>query len=273
MNAVKLFFISLLLSSVVNSFAQKDKADPNELDNLYVPPKNSIFNQGDGSTKSSTSDDNNAIKFNPILITRSIGAIFYERWIIEGISVQGGLGVCLGKDIMMSAGSMVDLNFTENSASSLSIADIMELGKFNSGGDPFISLAFRFFWGGYYDLNNYFELGFRNYVNNLKVSGDVAEYSDKQISGGSQYVTVKNSNFLMTYGYQAITGGKVGTVHDFYIGFGLRNTSFDSFKSEEVTKTDSWGNQYTVYEHKKTGVRERILAPAMVIGYAFGFLF
>src|SRR3990167_1976126 len=235
MKAIFLFFFFFLTGAILHVHAQKNKGEPNELDKLYIPTQNSVFNPGKSSTKnSSPSENNNAIKFNPVLLTRSIGALFYEKWLSDEISVQGGLGICYNKDIMMGKLSEIqrEFNFSRDATSSFNISDIMLRGEFSSGSTPFISFAFRFFGSGYYDSESYFELNFRYYSNTLKIP-DATESYNKRVLDLPE-VTVRNFNYLLTYGYQVYTSGKIRTSHDFYYGIGLRNTSYDSFREEKM---------------------------------------
>jgi len=272
MKIVKLSLISLLICASFTGFAQKkQEAQPNDMDEMYVPPKNSIFNPGDGAGSTSGTDKLNAVKFNPLLLTRSIGAVFYERWLTDGISVQAGLGMTYNKDRIMGIGSSGEFTLSDNSTSTLTIGQIMDQGVTDRK-KLYASLGFRFFWGGYYDANNYFELGVRYYANSLLIEDGPDSYNPG-LTVGTPEVTVKNTSFNMVFGHQVYTDGKVSTAHDFYFGFGIRSTSYDVFKSERRTIIDSSGYSTEQDVHSKTFIRETILAPSLIMGYAFGFAF
>ena len=79
-----------------------------------------------------------------------------------------------------------------------------------------------------------------------------------------------NISYNLIYGYEYITEGKIKTVHDFYMGIGVRNTSFDTYILDE-SYANTTNNYITIYT--KTSQKSKAFAPSLIIGYAFGFAF
>jgi hypothetical protein len=252
----------LLISQSVMLFAQVP-GKPNKLDETYTPAA-SLATKSSSSPSSSSDgfDVRNNVKFNLGLLTRSIAAFEYERFLIDEISLIGGLGVAYGKDLFMSIASQMELDILETSSSSYSLSSITNKGVFAGNKNLYASLGIRFYWDTY-DNNrlDYVELGTRYYNNTLRI--------DDSSVNGSPLVDVTNNNYYMKYGTQVVTTGRVKTVHDFYMGFGVRGTSYNVFENQEFI--DSFGNSRQ--ELIKSQKRERIFTPSIIMGYSFGFGF
>jgi hypothetical protein len=265
--------ITILLTTAAIIFslsisAQNEPGKPNQLDERFTPPSNSILgNQSSSGSSSfssgSTMDIKNNFKFNPILFSRNITAIFYERFILEELSFTGGLGYCYGKDRMVEIGTLIDLDIMENSTSRLSLENMMSNGKFIKGGNYFTSLGVRIYWDTY-DNNRfgYLELNTRYYKNKLSLSNIYELQSTTNVE-------VINTTYNMIYGTQFHTDGKIKTVHDFYCGFGIRGSSYNIF--EYKTFFDAHGSE--INRLVKTQEKEKVFSPIFLIGYAFGFGF
>jgi hypothetical protein len=267
-------FIPFLLSTIALLFtielsAQTEPGRPNQLDERFTPPSTAIIGNGGGGSSSSfsgsTSEIKNNIKYNPILLSRSIAALFYERFITEEFSITGGLGYCYGKDNIVLIGSAIDWEIFEGTSRDLSLSDIMTYSKFRSGGNYFGSLALRVYWDTYDDNRyGYLELNARKYNNNLEFKNtqryDIVDNAN---------VVVTNTTYNIIYGTQFHTNGKIKTVHDFYCGFGIRGTNYDIFKYQTFYNTNGQAEPRLL----KTNEREKIYSPMLLLGYAFGFGF
>lgn len=271
------FLIPFIFCFKVN--AQQAPA-PNELDNLYTPDKNSLFNSnsstGSSGSSGGSSDMTLAFKFNPGFLIRNTAAVFTQYWLSDGIGLEGGLGYCYNKDNLMSLVSYSDMTLKETS-SSLSLGEILERGNYSSGPNIFTSLSTRFYWSNYYNDNNYyFEIGTRYYNNTITIppsSSDPNSSSyDYNVIKGNPRLSVRSWVFNMNYGLQFTTDGSVRTVHDFYLGFGVRSTSYNIFDMEERV-VNNYGYSTSEYVHEKTVSRESVLVPVVLLGYVFGLGF
>lgn len=249
--------------------AQEIPGTPNELDNQFVPDKNSIFNsESKTGTNNSTpaSDIINIIKFNATMLPRGIVSFFYQRILTEQISIQSGLGASFNKDRILSFVSGVSEEFSNN-PSTVGLNKIMQFGEFN-GASLFASLSMRLSWESYYgDFTPYFEINSRYYSNKLRLT-KLNEYNSFELLDGTPEVIIRNTSFNLIYGVQYLTEGQIRTSHEYYLGVGMRNTSFNAFTSSEVQMSN---NNYTLYT--KTAARSKTFAPSFIIGYVFGIGF
>ena len=271
---IKITALLLCLVSGILS-AQETPGTPNELDKLFVPDKNSIFNSsgktGDDNSNPSI-DVKNVISFNPIMLPRGIAAFYYQRRLNDQISLQGGLGSCFNKDRILSFVSGITDDFANNNSntqSTLLLNRIMQSADFSST-SLFASFSLRLNWTSYYwDYTPYFEINTRYYSNKLKLSQLSDGGSAEQIEGTPD-VTIKNICFNLIYGFQYLTEGKIKTSHDFYFGMGMRSTSYDKFSSSTVQTPGNYSS-YTLYT--ETSARATSFAPSFIMGYAFGIGF
>ena len=277
---IKYFFFLFFISSLC-AFSQDNPLEKNEQDKIYTPDKNSIFYNGGNNSSDRTIDESeihNAVKFNPGLLVRSVAAVFYERNITNGITVQGGLGSCYNMDKLMAVGVDADLGLS-NTKSTLPLSEIITTGRFVSGGNLFTAASVRFFYENYYTSyesfnSGYFEIGLKFYSNNIRVDDNTSAYylnnNNYNLTTGG-LVTIRNAVYQITYGYELYTRGKVKTTHDFYIGLGVRNTSYNLFKLEDMYLTNQQGQSQLVAVNVKSTQRESTVLPAFMLGYVFGF--
>lgn len=258
------------------TFSQEEKpGKPNELDKLYTPDKNSILGMSKASDKGkgfrSSDDLKNIIKFNPALIARSTVALFYERNIADGFSIQGGVGYCYNRDkaqYLLSEGEDVPFSTV---TTSLPLGRINKYGTYK-GFNPFVAFSLRFHFNGLYsywyygsdERNSYIDLGMRFYTNHFDMT--TFPNSNERINGDNS-ISVRNLCYTFTYGYLFQTDTRLVTTHEFYTGFGLRKSTYDKFSSQNINTP--LGGYMT--EHTKTGVKESILTPMIMVGYVFGF--
>jgi hypothetical protein len=259
-------------------YSQEEKpGKPNELDKQYTPDKNSILGSGKASSSHSSgggsgADVENVVKFNFGLLARSTFAVFYERRIVEGFSVQGGIGYVYNKDkaqYFLSEGETIPLSETNTS---LSLAKINKYGSYG-GFNPFLSGSVRFHFSGLYsnwyyngndDRRNYFELAARFYTNHY----DVGTLTSNERINGANSVAVRNTCYMMNYGFSFETDTKLVTTHEFYTGFGIRKSVYDKFTANQIANS---GNGY-ITEHTKGG-KESLFTPMIMMGYVLGFGF
>ena len=302
---LKLILGILALPVIIYAQQNDQKLPTNELDQQYIPNKNSILNSGkDGLESSKNRDDisiKNAIQFNPGLLIRKQFALFYERGLNSNISLQAGLGTVFGIDPIMAVVSQVDIN-TSNTPSAgvggnsnvINLSQILQSASIQQGANPFISVNFKFYTGTYGGIwsnfgygNNrtnyseafeggYFQLGIRFYSMNVIMDAQTFNNtnSDYYLATNTS-VNVRSTYYTMTYGRQITTSGKLKTTHDFYAGAGVRVSSYDGFDTR--TETVQTGNIYnpTATENVlfKSSTRQGGYFFAFLFGYVFGFGF
>lgn len=268
-----LFFV--FTTAALSLFAQKKGATPNRLDEQYVPGNNSIFNSegasSDGNNRSSNDDMeiNYTMKANPLMAFRGVFPLYYERFLTDYLSLQAGLGICFNKDIVMVTASNVFS--VEDAKSSISISEMITTFDYSGDKTLYFSLTGRFYIDTYSDQGTYMELGVRYQQFDLLYKKEVSP-QDKfsQIQGTRVDVTTVNFPFI--WGYQKYFGNNFKSVHDFYVGLGIKNISYDAFKYEKITipSTQNTSGKIEIDVHTKTS-RESLLVPAFLMGYSLGF--
>ncbi|MDP2385864.1 MAG: hypothetical protein Q8M29_05815 [Bacteroidota bacterium] len=272
---ILLFFLFTIVGLAQEKEIKPGK--PNELDKQYTPDKNSSSVSNGSSSGGTWAGKSNFVKFNFALLARSTFAVFYERKITDGISLQGGLGYCYNKDkaqILFSDGESIYLS---DNKSSIQLSEIMYKGTFKHGANPFLSASVRFSynglysgWGGYMneDRNSYIELGMRYYSHHYNLTS-LNNNDYEKVSGGSN-LGIRNTCYMITWGYQIETDSKLVTSHEFYTGFGIRRSNYNEFISSQ---TQDPITSATIITHTKSSVRETAVSPIVTIGYVLGFGF
>jgi hypothetical protein len=259
--------VFLLLSSHL-AYCQKGGA-PNDLDKNYVPDKNSVLNSKGNADKSSRAFDcKNIIEFTPGLLIRNIFAVQYEHKFNDYLSLQGGLGLVYGKDMLQAALNPAD-DFLGNTNSTVKLGDLLSKG-ITVNKTAYLSAAVRVYtngggYYGYYDGSGYFEVGFRHYSNSLQISGNPTAGNGGQIVN-DPIVDIKSNIYYLNYGFHLETDGKLPTTHNFFLGFGIRSTSYNSFESQNTNS--NYSNSVNVMS---ATARESILTPTVLFGYELGF--
>jgi hypothetical protein len=263
--------IVLLVCQVIYSQEIKP-GKPNELDKIYSPDKTSskpILN----SSSSFVADKSNFLKFNFGLLARGTFALHYERKLNDVISILGGLGHNYKKDKIQAASATEDFFMIDNSTSSVSLNQILANGVYAKGANLFASGSIKFSYDGIYSAWNYDDER-RSFIQlECRYSGvnmnlyDIQMY-DTQISNGNNLM-IKNTCYLISWGYQFTAGSKLPTSHEFLVGFGVRKVNYNVFNSEQSY------NQYgqSIIIHKKTMGTETLSAPMLTLGYILGFGF
>ncbi len=247
--------------------------DPNELDEKFVPDKNSILNSANNS-KTTSSDYSqptvkNIIKFNLALLGRSTFAIAYEHPFGNLLSVEGALGVCFGQDYMLKSFAQVGDAFnTHDVSNQVKLSDLLSNSSYSGSPSPFLSAGLKLYFSDEAPEGSYVHFNMRYSTNNLTYTPN--PYNGGYLAGNSD-LTIKNLGFNLIYGYQIVVGsGKGGFVQDLYAGFGIRHTGYTAFNISSYTNTTT-GNYQQVYS--SDGTTRSVIQPILVIGYCLGFGF
>lgn len=269
------FLLFICLFSIQAYSQKKDiqSGDPNDLDQKYIPDKNSILNSVNSSSSSSrggrTELVKNIFKINLALLGRSAATVFWEHPFGKVVSVEAGLGLCYNRDYMQSvfSGAFADAfaGGTSTTQRYVTLPTMLTSSTYVGGPSIFLSGGVKLYFSDDAPEGSYFQFNMRYYANNLQLN----EQGSATINGNSGF-TVKNLGFNIIYGYQVIGGGKnVCLVNDFYMGFGLRKTSYDGFTI--ATGTNNFGSLQTYWI--PDGTTQSALAPVFLIGYCLGFGF
>jgi hypothetical protein len=267
-----LLFICLFGTQV---FAQKQvtqTGDPNDLDERFVPDKNSTLNSSNDSKASSNNSDatlKNVIKFNLALLGRSTAAFSWEHPFGKIVSVEASLGVCFAQDYLQKTFSEVADAFNLNQGSKyVSLTNLLSNSTY-SGPSPFLAAGLKLYFSDDAPEGSYVHINMRYSTNNLTYAPNI-DYNSGIVSGSSD-LTLKNLGFNFMYGYQLVSGNKkVSFIQDFYAGFGLRRTGYTGFQSTQQTNPNT-GNYQTIYI--ADGTTQAVISPVFLIGYCLGFGF
>jgi len=248
---------------------QQSNLKPNELDQTYTPPVNSIFDEDSKKNNVNSvaiADFRNVIRFNPFLLPRSVAAIGYERTLNDYIGLEGYLGYSYKLDWIQAFGTAFSGGEFSmgNNQSAISVSEMIGNGIFKSGG-IFSSLGLKVYMDGTPFEGNYFGIqgrynSFNLDLNNLNYSFTSTEYAT---------TTIRNITTVFQWGTSVIGGSaKLPIVHDFYIGIGIRRSSYDVYNEQNIT-----ANGYNEIQYFKTNQRESNIGFSYVIGYSMGFGF
>ncbi len=248
-------------------------AQINSLDDVYTP-KGSVFSETKNSSSSSNSSLNDyprhLIKFPVALMPRGIAALHYELKVHENITLQAGAGFNFNKDrAFQLLGSELELSSSRESGQ-VSINDIYTSSEHESNA-PYFFIGPKFiresdWWEGY----SYIELGYRHYNNKLKYTfpnsyGNTAKFV------GSNLIEMSQNQFLLTFGTQYFTSGKIATSHEFYFGLGMRNINYNpiSYTESYDINSTNYGTIYKASAEKKT-VTNFLITCGYNLGIGFG---
>jgi hypothetical protein len=281
---ISLFLFLLCTGAVAQEVSP---GQPNELDRNYVPDKNSVFNSdGKRNEDAGPVEIKNAILFNPTLLSRSIVALFYERWLGSQTSLKAGGGICFNQDFIYSTAfdaGIESSGILSDPISTVSLATIMSRGQF-VGPSLYGSFSVKRSWDGYAtEWNPYLELNCQASNGAFKISTYEDSYYDydnfNNYSGpliaGNPLVNVRTVSFNLMYGSRYITAGRVKTSHEFFLGIGAKLGTYDSFHSEEIKVEDPSypGHYQNVQVEMKGSIRENVWSPSFLMGYIFGIGF
>lgn len=231
------------------------------MDNIYTPPSASIAGSERTSSKGDISDGpKNIIKFSPFLLSRSIIALEYERFINNNFSARAGLGYSYNRDYvyLLSTDAFYDLQSPVKS--SLNLQDIVVQGTFLPNSSPYLSAGLRLYYDGFSkdEFNSYFDINSRFYTNTYDVITSAYNY-------GTTKVDLQSTVLNMSWGFSSCTSGKIPSSHDFYIGFGMRIASFPAFKEAYI---DVNGSTETI--NVATSEKIVVYSPTILFGYTLG---
>jgi len=253
-------------------FSQEIKpGKPNELDNIYSPDKTSskaILNPA----TTYVLDKKNFLKLNFGLFARSTFALHYERKLNDVISLVGGLGYNYKKDKIQTASAEDDFYIIDNSVSSLSVNQIIKNSVYDNGPNLFASAALKISYDGLYsylnddERRNFIQFECRYSAVNTNLY-DLKLYSERVENGNN--LLIKNTSYLIHWGYQFTAGNQVQTSHEFLIGFGIKKINYNVFTA--TVGYDLYGQPITL--HQKTISSETVTAPMVTLGYILGFGF
>lgn len=244
---------------------------PNDLDQQYVPGKNSILNSANtnlnaASRSYESSPVKNVIKFNALLLARSTASVFWEHKISSAFSVEGGLGVCYGVDYMQKMFAEMGDAFGGNSNyNKVKLNTLLQNSTYSGSPGPFLSLGAKFYFS--YDAPDgpYFSFNLRYAKYNMMYNTDP---NNGAVIIGDPNFDVKNFGFNIIYGYQIVSnsGGKASFVQDLFMGFGVKKTSYTGFYYPS-----NGSNNQPGYVNSGTDISQ--VQPAVILGYTLGFGF
>ena len=266
-------YITVLFSAcylVVNAQDIKP-GKPNELDNIYSPDKNSskpILNPA----TTFVADKKNFLKVNLGLFARSTFALHYERKFNNVISLIGGLGYNYNTDKIQTASAEDDFYIIDNSVSSLSVNEIIKNSVYDKGANLFAAASLKISYEGLYSFlydderRNFiqFECRYSGVNSNLY---DLKRYSESIANGNN--LLIKNTCYLVHWGYQFTAGSEVQTSHELSVGFGIRKVNYSIFSA--TSGYDPYGQPITI--HQKTNGTETVTSPMVTLAYILGFGF
>ena len=269
-----LCLIVLFAGSQTNNNQQPGK--PNELDNKFTPTHFPLFNSSgnagsSGSGGVSVASFKNVVKFNVALLPRKIAALTYQRFLSDEVSLEASLGPIYGKDPVFSAIGAEISSETSSSNSYYSLTRILSNSR-SAGMGLFAAGSVKFHFSGFSywsDEGTFLELGVRSFSQKLDVTAlKNAEALDYVLYTGSTEVQLRQTQFILSYGYRFATTGKLKTSHEFYFGAGWRTGTYNSYSRQEIT------NNYPYYaQTNQNGLRENFSSPVFVFGYIFGIGF
>lgn len=262
-----LYILFILIFSGSACFSQA-VGNPNELDKLYSPSKNPLLNtqssEGNSSSSNYYGSYRNAIRLSPLLLTRNIFALTYERMLGTEFSLNIGLGAALRQDIIQT--NTMEAAYGGNERSEISVVTMLQSGN-STGPGPYGSFALRFYLDNEGAEGNYLEI-------NSRFSNNTIRLSDFYSIRGTSSVSIVNSGLNLIYGYQSSSSGRVQMIHDFYFGIGYKNTSYNIFKEYTEMVIDPFnGSSYEQTYTAKSAARESISYPSLMMGYTFGIGF
>jgi len=272
-NSFKFLLFACLFS--IQIFAQVQKpgtpvgGDPNDLDEKFLPDKNSILNSS-YTSKSSTGNSressvHNVVKFNLGLLLRSTAGFSWEHPFGKLVSVEGSLGLTYGQDYCQKVFSQVLDAFATNQDNHVRLSLLLSNSTY-SGPTPFIGAGIKLYFSNDAPEGGYFHFNIRYSGNNL-IYAPNANGNTNAIVSGSPDLSVRNLGFNFIYGYQIVSGTKnVSFVQDLFVGFGFRKTSYTGF---QTTTSNNQSQFQTVYV--ADGTTLSVVQPVFVLGYCLGF--
>jgi hypothetical protein len=264
-------------------YAQEKPGQPNELDDKYLPGENSLFNNESSSSSNKNNDEfKNIISFNPTMMLRQIASLEYSRKVVDYVAVQAGIGLCFGQDFIASMGNNSELldgrNNTYSTDSLVTYYSLQRASSFSKN-SLFSTFSVKFLldddWGSYIEVNSRFYSN--NFsINESKLNSYNNYYGDKTIFNGTPDFKVTNTVFNILLGGHAVSDGKIGISHDFFVGFGLRIASYNTYQVSTIKTYDPSSSYYSTNStviYNDAPEKQKIYAPSIVFGYKVGIGF
>jgi hypothetical protein len=276
-----LLLLIFYLFVIYSLSAQKETNSPhNDLDGRYTPAE-SIFSNTKNSPKSNKSlfdatDISYGIKFMPVELVR--GNLVFENEI--NISNSSNITCAIGYNILESYLAKSNLSlFYDIPLNTLSAYEAMSTGAYQNGG-AFFSIGFKSYAEDFWDLSFFFNDGdpfnglyaflrYERYASNYFV----APIIDNIPVSGSRAFKIVNNHLNYGIGFSAVKDGKVKTIHDFYLGAGVKIFSYTNFKKESIYNSNAGttGPVYTT-EYRNAG-KSTGVDFSFTFGYSIGFGF
>jgi hypothetical protein len=262
-----IFLIVCFFSSAY--FTAQNNQGGNELDKKYTPPENSIFNSANKSNVTTRGSNDitikNAIKLFPTMLFRQKVLFAYERSIVNGFTLQFGIGKSFGKDFL----ELVYFQLKDDSydVNSPSFSNIMSSSNYSSS-SPYIAFGAKAFFSGISFDGMYAELNFRSEkIDYTLVQNKIDGYP---VTGSTRFSsTYRSVNFGL--GYAGYSGAKNNITHDFYIQIGIRSYQSPIYQKYEVPFSQYGGS--TIYYQNTNQTESGRLLGTVAMGYVFGFGF
>ncbi len=242
---------------------------PNDLDQQYVPDKNSILNSVNNSTASSGGSESsiikNVIKFNVSLLSRSTAAFFWEHSVSKAISLEGGVGGCFGVDYMQKMFSELGDGYGgNNNNNKLMLSKLLQNSTYAGSPSPFLSAGARFYFANDAPEGAYFSFSVRYASYNMTYNQDA---NNGMVVSGDPNFFVKNLGFNFLYGFQSSSDSwsRGGFVQDVFMGISIRKTSYTGFYFP--SSNSSGGQPITL----NRGADISQIQPVFLMGYSIGF--
>lgn len=276
----KYFLPVFFIFSVNQVFSQQgSSAILNELDKKYAPEE-SIFSTNAAKKnrdKFASTDLYYGLQFLPFELTK--GNLVFENEInIPNSCVNITLG--LGYNIVSS---YIDKNglgfFDNNDAKSIDLATAINKSAYQKGG-LYLSFGIKSYANNIADLNPFFSDGtpFNGLYSFFKIEHFSYSYKLPSIINNQPVIGNKDCKIIQNslnygIGYSFVTAGKIKTVHDFYIGMGLKEAIFPYFK-QDIMQTYGPNGLITSYgtQYSSTGNKTNF-GFSFTFGYSFGIGF
>ena len=251
-------FIHILLTFLfITTFSkviqgQEAIEDPNiKLDKKYTPNQNSVFSSNSKHSGSAVSSGDitikNLVKFCPTALFRQKAILYYEFDLINGLTLNAGVGKSFGEDFFQKtylSTLLVDVN-----ANRLSLDNVFNNSTYTSG-SIFLTGGIKYYEKMDYTLN--------------------ANVNSATVIGDDRVMNFKVSSFNFGYGYTMLSGPKNNFSHEFFMGCGVRFVTYSEF--EMSTNFSSSYNASQTYTKTGGELKARIF-PSVNMSYLFGFGF
>lgn len=263
-------FLYFAFAGSISAQSQENSQESNtNLDKKYTPNQNSIFNilnkkTSPSSYKGGAVTVQNFIKYSPAALGRRKILFYYERNLVQGLSLNIGLGKAIGEDIFQKTYLKNFANVTSNGIQ-VRASEIYQYSSY-SGSNLYVSAGLKFylFSGTFEDefLQFSYARETMKYALNDKINGIVVQGEDK-------IVDFKMDAFNFSFGYNFLTGLNKNLSHEILIGVGAKLISYS--KIERVNYSS--GPYYPATFVKTNDYIKAKIIPSINLSYCFGFGF